>query len=42
MKLPINLDFSSNEKIKNERVSITLSYERIIELPVDIENNKIE
>jgi len=42
MKLPTNLDFSSNEKVKNEPVSISLSYERIVEVSVNSENDKIE
>ena len=42
MKLPTKLDLSSNDKIKNEPVSITLSYEKIVEVPVDIEKEKLE
>lgn len=42
LKLPNNLNFSSNEKVKNEPVSISLSYEKLIEVPVDPEKDKIE
>lgn len=42
MKLPANLDFSSDKKVKNEPVSVTLSYGQIVEVPVDIEKDKLE
>lgn len=42
LRLPENLDFSSVEKVKKEPVSISLSYKRIEEVPVDPDKDKLE
>lgn len=42
LQLPINLNFSSNEKVKNEPVSISLSFESFLEVPVDPDKDIID
>lgn len=40
-KKPVYLNFSSNEKVKNEPVSIPLSFEKMIDVPIDMDKDKL-